>query len=165
MKQPKCEAPEMASKIYEILSNFIFDLESYRAVSRHIRSLDEDDPSRPLWILFSNNCLMMATVEWCKVFGSEKNNKTHYSQFIDPLEGIEEVTKDMKEFRDKYISHYDFYNKPVPIMNRAVEIIERFDKAMLEKYEMLSQESTEAFITRTREDILARLKSIVGSDV
>ncbi len=161
--EEKSEVPEIAVKIYEILSNFFFDLESYRALLLHIESLEINDPSRPLWILLSNNCLMMATVEWCKIFGSENNNKTHYSKCIDQLGEIEETSNEMREFRDKYISHYDFYNKSIPFMDKAVKIVERFDQAMLAKYETDNQESTEAYIMHTREDIRARLRSIVGS--
>lgn len=161
--ETKSEVPEIAVKIYEILSNFFFDLESYWALLLHIESLETNDPSRPLWILLSNNCLKMATVEWCKVFGSENNNKTHYTKCIDQLGVIEETSNEMREFRDKYISHYDFYSKPIPFMDKAVKIIEEFDQAMLAKYETDSQMSTEVYIMHTREDIQKRLRSIVGS--
>ena len=107
---------------------------------------------------------MMATVEWCKVFGSKKNNKTHYTLCIGPLEGIEETSDDMKEFRDKYISHYDYYNKPIPFMDKAVRIVESFDQAMLEKYDTENLETTEAFIYHTRKDIEIRLNTIIGTN-
>ena len=73
----KSETPEITEKIYEILSNFFFDLESHWAIKRYILSSDDNNPSRPLWILFSNNCLQMAVIELCKVFGSKHNNTTH----------------------------------------------------------------------------------------
>jgi len=78
----------------------------------------------------------------CKVFGSERNNKTYYTNCIEELDGIENIANDMKEFRDKYIAHSDFYNKPVPIMEKAVNVIRQFDKAMIAKYGLDNQETT-----------------------
>lgn len=158
----KSEAPEIAEQIYEILSNFFFNIESHWAIKQYILSFDDNSPSRSLWILFSNNCLQMAVIEWCKIFGSKYNNATHYTHCIDELDGIEETVKDMKEFRDKYISHFDFYDKPIPFMQRAVEIVKRFDHVMLEKYITEDQESTAAFIAKSREDIHKSLLSIIS---
>ena len=156
------EPPEIASKIYEILSNFFFDLETYRAVSQYIGSLSINDIRRPLWIVFSNNCLMMAVVEWCKIFGSKKNNKTHYTHCIDHIDGIEEISNEMKEFRDKYISHYDYYDKPVPFLDEAVKIIAAFDQAMLEKYISNNTMPTATVIINYRIDIQKRLEAIIN---
>lgn len=156
------EPPEIAVKIYEILSNFIIDLETHWAIKQHLAVLDEDSVSKPLWILFSNNCLMMAVVEWCKVFGSEHNNKTHYTTCIDKLDGIEETVEKIKDFRDRYISHYDNFNEPIPFMEAAVEIVKRFDQIMLDRYEYDKRESTLAFIAYSREDIQKRLTAIIS---
>lgn len=158
----KSEAPEIVEQIYEILSNFFFDLESHWAIKQYILSLDDNSPSRPLWILFSNNCLQMAVIEWCKIFGSKYNNATHYTHCIDELDGIEETVNNMREFRDKYISHFDFYDKPIPFMQRAVEVIERFDYVMLKKYITEDRESTATFIMNCRKDIHKRLLSILS---
>lgn len=153
--------PPVAKIIYDILSNFFHDLEAHRAIKEHLKSINESDPSYHLWSLFSNNCLMMAAVEWCKIFGSSNNNKTHYTKCIPPLEGIEQTVQEMKEFRDKYISHYDFYDKPIPFMDQAVEVIKRFDLAMDKKYNFHGQESTSDFIHYCHEDINRRMLSII----
>ena len=156
------ELPDIATKIFEILSNFFMDLESYRELNRHICNLERNDPSRPLWIVLSNNCLMMAAVEWCKIFGSEHNNVTHYTKCIDKLEGIETTVNEMKEFRDKYISHYDFYNKPIPFMDKAVNVIIKFDEAVVKKYGLGYQETISEAISYYREDIHKRFSLIVS---
>lgn len=156
------EPPEIAVKIYEILSNFIIDLETHWEVKKHLESLSNDSVSKPLWILFSNNCLMMAAVEWCKVFGSERNNKTHYTTCIEKLEGIDETVEKIKDFRDRYISHYDDYNDPIPFMDAAVVIVRRFDQAMLDRYDSGNIESTTEYITRNRADIQRRLAAIIS---
>ena len=98
----------------------------------------------------------MAAVEWCKVFGSERNNKTYYPKCIEELDGIEKIANDMREFRDKFIAHYDFYNKPIPFMEKAVNVIRQFDKAMIDKYGLDNQEKTEDVISAYREDIRRR---------
>ena len=162
IKLNRQELPEIAKEIYGILSNFFFDLESYRAINEYLMTLSPSDPSKPLWIILSNNSLMMATVEWCKVFGSARNNTTHYTKCIEILEGIEETVNDMKEFRDKYISHNDHYNKPVPIMEKAVTVVKTFDKAMIEKYGLEYQESTLDVITNYREEIRKCLSTIIS---
>ena len=160
-EKAKSAPPEITKTIYEILSNFFFNLESYRVLNEHISSLKPNNSTRPLWIVFSNNCLMMAAVEWCKVFGSERNNKTYYTNCIEELDGIENIANDMKEFRDKYIAHSDFYNKPVPIMEKAVNVVRQFDKAMIAKYGLDNQETTEDVISAYREDIRRRFALMV----
>ena len=130
-------------------------------LSEHISSLKPNDPTCPLRTVFSNNCLMMAAVEWCKVFGSERNNKTYYTNCIEELDEINDTANEMKEFRDKYIAHSDFYNKPVPIMEKAVNVVRQFDKAMIDKYGLDNQETTEDVINAYREDIRRRFSLMV----
>ena len=47
-EKAKSAPPEITKTIYEILSNFFFELESYRVLSEHISSLKPYDPTRPL---------------------------------------------------------------------------------------------------------------------
>lgn len=105
---------------------------------------------------------MMAAVEWCKVFGSERNNRTYYTKCIEELDGINDIANDMREFRDKYIAHSDFYNKPIPIMEKAVNVVRRFDKAMINKYGLDNQETTEDVINTYRKDIRWRFSLIAA---
>lgn len=162
-EESKIAAPEVAQTIYNILSNFFFDLETYWIIQEHYRAQELSDPTRPIWILLSNNCLQMAVVEWCKVFGSPQNNKTHYTKCIDPLEGIENTVKEMKEFRDKYISHYDSYDKPVPFLYKAIEIVDMFDDCMLDKYETNNVIKTTDYMNRVYKDIQQRLLTIISN--
>ena len=66
------------------------------------------------------------SVEWCKVFGSERNNRTYYTKCIEEL-----------------------------------NVVRQFDKAMIAKYGLDGQETTEEVINAYREDIRRRFSLMV----
>ena len=49
-------------------------------------------------------------------------------------------------------------------MDAAVEIVKRFDQAMLDRYDSDDKESTSDYIARTREDIKRRLAVIFSGE-
>lgn len=84
--------------------------------------------------------LEMFFVIWCKIFGSDKNNRLHYSRFIelnsfsrqlseiDSEIDFDKYVLQMKRFRNKYVAHSDDYNEPVPHLESALKAIFVLDK-------------------------------------
>ena len=133
---------DKASEVYFILDQSSYCIALYRALSDKIKPGIEFDPvAQRFWINHLNNSIMMAAVNWCKVFGSANNNKTHYTVlgdcdlFLEELKkkgiDIESYSKSMREFRDKHIAHNDNYKSPVPDFNIAFEIIVLYDDLVL----------------------------------
>lgn len=134
--------------IYEIIDNACFNLAIHRALSERFKSINEeriDIEGRLFWVVVTDNSLMMTAVNWCKVFGSDKNNGTHYKRLkdyetfesvaSDKGYNIDEYSKEMREFRDKFIAHKDRYEKPIPNFDIALDIMELFYETVLNKLE------------------------------
>lgn len=100
------------------------------------------DPARGtsanFWILASNNCLAMAVLEWCKLFGDPKG-KHYWRNIVTEPESFrtnllvqlgidegafqEEVRK-MRRYRDKFLAHLDSdYVANVPALDVAKEAV------------------------------------------
>lgn len=149
-----CNEEKDIENIYRILETMLYNYAAYKAIRNHSAKeygvLFRPD-IRLFWAIVSNNCLQMSAVDWCKVFGSKNNNKTHFSHFIDPdifesklsRESVDLVTcsKEMKSFRDKYISHSDNYDSPVPYFDSSLKVVFIFDAAVKERY----REQTDVF--------------------
>lgn len=54
------------------------------------------------------------------------------------------------------IAHTDFCNKPVPIMEKAINVFRKFDKAIIDKNRPDNQETTEDVIKAYQGDIRGR---------
>jgi len=136
---------DLESDIYNLLYDFVYSVAIYRSI--HSRSGDHYDPritKEHFWISISDNCIQQAVVDWCKVFGSN-NERTHYSKIHPCLvadfeqavkeEGIDfsQYSKDMKNFRDTFISHRDEKKrrKPIPDLDPAVIICDLYDQIVL----------------------------------
>jgi hypothetical protein len=87
----------------------------HRALSQYKEEFNQN-----YWILICNNFLDMAILEWCKVFGSNRE-KTHWEKLVDDhasfqqgllkalkidQSGWEAYRKDIKKYRDKFIAHH-----------------------------------------------------------
>lgn len=97
---------------------------------------------RSFWRIVSDNCLQMAAIQWCKIFGSE-GNELYWKQFVDEqlfyelvsFERYVSVADAMRAFRNKYVAHNGGYKDPVPYFDEAVWVICAFDKIVREEYE------------------------------
>jgi len=84
----------------------------------------EDDSRLNFWCLIKGNCMDVAVIEWCKLFGSHTEQILHwkniipneyhdefrrglYSKLNINKEEYDEYWRILKEYRDKYTAHYD----------------------------------------------------------
>ncbi len=138
----------IAYDIRDILDNTSFSLAIHRTLSERFKSINEERlniEGRLFWVDITDNSLMMTAINWCKVFGSEKNNRTHYKRLkgyesfermaFDKGYDLDQYSKDMREFRDKFIAHKDNYRKTIPNFDTALDIMEFFYETVLNKLE------------------------------
>ncbi len=112
----------MSDKILKVANQVFRLVYVIRNVAYH-RSLHEykDKFEQNYWILIFNNFLDIAVLEWCKVFGSNKD-ETHWSNHIKDKEEFrkqllyrlnlsqEEWNKywnSMKSYRDHVVAHHE----------------------------------------------------------
>jgi hypothetical protein len=86
------------------------------------RSLEpfKDEFEQNYWILILNNFLDIATLEWCKVFGS-RSEATHWSSLVEDIEGFrngmleklgvsqaewDAYWENIKNYRDQVVAHH-----------------------------------------------------------
>lgn len=125
--------------IYNILDSALYSYELYKSLIPYFKRNDSvfDPYEKEFWCKVSDDCLQIAAIQWTKVFGSEKNNHTHYSTLISPEEftihlqkmgiDLKTVSSEMKKFRDKYVAHKDQESFPVPFFAKPIQIIHEFD--------------------------------------
>ncbi len=107
----------------------------YERFNNSEQPIEEDTIS--LMNMCSDACLQMSYVLWCKVFGSARNNRLHWTKYIGEakfysvLEGKYGLTRDAFEkyvkavttFRNKYVAHGDEYTNAVPVFDNAKKSI------------------------------------------
>ena len=139
---------KIAYDIRDILDNITFSLAIHRSLAERFGSVYEKKlnlEGRLFWVNVTDNSLMISAVNWCKVFGAESNNKTHYKKLkgcetfehLTLIKGfnLDSYSKDMRDFRDKYIAHKDNYDKPIPNFDIALDIMELYYETVLKELE------------------------------
>lgn len=123
--------------VYPFLENVIYSITVYEVVSSRIHQDKTFDPyEREFWVNIINNSIQMAIVDWCKVFGSERDNPFHYKNNLDfVLDGIDPISEKMVRFRNKFIAHKTKVKVPVPILNEALDAIFAFDEKFREEFD------------------------------
>lgn len=132
----------------ETLGKGLFSLAIFRAISKRFSDPPKSNIQREFWVANSDNALQMFVLEWCKVFGSEKNNNTYFTKTVSEetffgcldrkgisKEQFKAFSFDMCTFRDKFIAHEDWYHRPIPLMEGAVNVIDAYEDALMEKYD------------------------------
>ena len=124
----------MKEKLYECLHSFIEHYLIYYSIKEKCDSVLEVEKKQFL-VVTSDANLQMCFVLWCKIFGSERNNKLHWKKYV-PEEDFyscmnekydiskrrfDEYSKDMQKFRNKYVSHADNYDCPIPYLEMAID--------------------------------------------
>ena len=123
--------------VCSFLESVIYSITVYEAISSKIHQDKIYDPEqRAFWINIINNSIQMAIVDWCKVFGSERDNPFHYKKNFDfILDGIDPISEKMIRFRNKFIAHKTEVKVPVPILNEALDVIYAFDEKLREEFD------------------------------
>jgi hypothetical protein len=133
---------ELFSRQYPVVVFFVQHLAYFRAVTAAWTGIKDH---KEFWASTVDGHLKLATVAWCKVFGSRKED-THWAR--TPAGNIPKPAKDdfrqrvcsttgftpeqwetshtrMLAFRDKYVAHLDIGNPladPVPEFDAALQI-------------------------------------------
>lgn len=130
--------------VYPILKGVIYNIMMNRVLVSKIKIDVACDPDeRDFWINISNNAIQMAALDWCKVFGSE-DNEIYYTKYIEKesflerlgLANFQEVSDDIRKFRNKYVAHCGLYKVPIPVFDDAIKVISAFQEEMEAEYDM-----------------------------
>jgi hypothetical protein len=139
---------EVLERQYPVVMAFIQELAYFRGLQQGLATIT--DPSQ-FWFCTLNNHLKQATVDWCKVFGSSKEdihwNKTptgtttdkacqHFRRRVLSTTGLtqdvwEEYRTKLLALRDKYVAHLDLkkpLEAPVPEFNAALHVAYAYRK-------------------------------------
>lgn len=132
-------------RVYGIIDDILYSIALYREVGTPERNENVFDPIvRRFWITISDNAIQMAVIHWCKVFGTKNNNITYYSHFVNQdhfkakLKGIsfDNISEQMRYFRDKYAGHEDNASRPIPYFESAIIVMEVFNEIVQEEYDI-----------------------------
>ncbi len=133
---------EVFSRQYLVVVFFVQHLAYYRGLKAAWASLTDH---REFWASTVDGHLKLATVAWCNVFGSRKEDmhwtKTPTGNSVQQAsqdfrhrllskigftqEQWETYHKEMLAFRDKYVAHLDLcnpFNEPVPSFDPALQV-------------------------------------------
>lgn len=133
----------MEGKLYNCIQSFIEHYLIYRALKGKCASALELDKIQ-FMVTVSDANLQMCFVLWCKIFGSERNNELHWRNFVSEEafygrlarnneiseEEFDKYSGDMRRFRNKYVSHTDPYDVPVPYLKTAIDAVLVVDELM-----------------------------------
>ena len=137
--------PTVFTNQFPIVKWFVYHLTYYRVLSIGYK---ERALKNEFWTLTIDAHLLRATINWCMVFGSDKNNPTHWKRLSGKEAeklyqsyrcGLSEATglneqqcrtycKSMIDFRDKYAAHREpNYDIPVPNFDIALAVAYHYD--------------------------------------
>ena len=130
---------------YPVVGDFVRHLAYFRA-AKPIH--DRLGLKAPFWTETVNTYLLIATVQWFKVFGAHGSNPTHWRN--TPSKDNEAAINSFREkirtalgcspkewadyhrrmcaFRDKYVVHRDDFNDPVPDFDIALNVAYAYDE-------------------------------------
>ena len=155
------EEMEAIERLYESLhlaTEHYIIYQSLKGKSENVNIIDVD--RKQFMVLTQDAHIQMYIEIWCKVFGSERNNDMHWKRFVSEEEfllelsekGIgkddfEKKSQEMKEFRNKYISHSDSDYPMVPILDGTIDVLCAFDRAVEQHCQLNSEIYSEMFGT------------------
>ena len=71
-------------RVFGIIDEALYSMALYSEINPSNRDNTIFDPYlRKFWKTISDNAVLISVIQWCKIFGSGVNNKTHYSHFVD----------------------------------------------------------------------------------
>lgn len=148
MNPNKKPITDYISTVYPILQQILYNIAVYRTIKYRFPPSDdaliENPYQRDFWINTSNNAIQMAIIEWCKVFGSERDNPFHCGKHEDFIVD-EQVYITMVRFRNKFIAHKTNVDVPVPMFDGTIEVILNFDRKIREQYDLKGYQNLEGW--------------------
>lgn len=137
--------PEIFREQFPLVKYFVCHLIYYRGLYHEYQKIELKSS---FWTFTIDAHLIRAVILWCNVFGSEGCNPTHWKRlsegnsvrlqesFRESLfkqTGFTPATwdtywREMVDFRNEYVAHRELtYNKPVPNLDRALEVAYVYD--------------------------------------
>jgi hypothetical protein len=126
------------ARVRQMCVSFARNLAYYRARQDDGERLT---PETDYWNSIHDNCVDKALLEWCKLFGSERENY-HWKKIITDLDTFEcellrnantsadefaSYTSQMKRLRDKFVVHLDYENEMfLPLQDVAWSTIQTY---------------------------------------
>lgn len=151
-------------EIVTIQLNMVRDIVVNYGYYRDIhQSLDELLFAQKFWIVTCNNCLSIAFITWCKLFGEKNKNEFHISNVARELsidindflsivydkfglnsKALREYASEIIKFRNKYFAHTDrSLMMPVPHFERAclisIDYYKWISDTLLNKYSVFNE--------------------------
>jgi hypothetical protein len=127
---------KLFEKQMALLKDFFMHYGTYKIINGNLKSIEE---FQLFWIMTNNAHIKESILIWCKIFGNENSNQTHWKELLSK-ELIDEFRRDlfedlqidrtkwndywrsMVDFRDKYIAHTEPEFKGVtPILEFAYQ--------------------------------------------
>ena len=133
----------------DLIANFVRQVMYHRAVGEVIKDFNQN-----YWIYTFNNCMEMAVLGWCKLFGANAEH-LHWSKIFSDKETFRrhildsvEMTKEewneywqeLRDYRNEWVSHYnpDFRPDRHPSLEPALRATIACYQHLLEKLEQYS---------------------------
>ncbi len=137
--------PEIFREQFPLVKYFVCHLTYYRVLNHQYREIGLKSP---FWTFTIDAHLSRAVILWCMVFGTDEN-PTHWKNlsgtdaehlresFREALFRQTQFTpltwnkywKEMVSFRNEYVAHHELsYSKPVPYLDRALEVAYIYDR-------------------------------------
>ncbi len=106
----------------------------------------ELDTNRYL-VTVADACIQMYVINWCKIFGAERNNPIHWKKYGVVEEGFfQKLQKDcgitkgdfdccrkaMMDFRNKYVAHTDDFDGVVPFLRITLDALVTLDAVLID---------------------------------
>jgi hypothetical protein len=147
----------MKDLIYKFLEKSIQSLLLYESAQEKKIKATVDNPSRlKSYQVIADNCIQMAAVNWCKVFGSKKSkmyyatdknlDKKLFLSFVEARDAsFQEIGDKMRSFRDKYGEGNYSQEEVNKLFKQALDVIDAYEhvlgeRSLMELYRNASME-------------------------
>lgn len=170
---------EVFSSQYYLVAEFVRHLAYYRGLYSELQC---QGVKSMFWSQTTDSHLEVATLMWCKVFGSTGPNKTHWqkiavkeaetanNKFRKKLYQATGMThaewvlyhKQMCDFRDKYVAHSDIGDTPVtPQFDKALEVVFTYDDWIRD---LIKPDIMEDVLLKVQYERWLKVAAKIGSD-
>jgi hypothetical protein len=130
-------------RVVLLCAHFSRNLAYYRAGHDKLRKT-----SPQFWITVDGNCLDMAVIEWCKLFGDRKGSSCWAKVVTDPsrfeaelhrrlginTDEFADYVSEMRMYRNKFLAHLDdLHVMDIPFLDRAQEAVDFYHRYVVSR--------------------------------
>lgn len=138
--------PDVFKSQFPIAKRFVYHLTYYRILHRKYQM---NDMKCEFWTHTIDAHLLQAAILWCKIFGSDGSNPTHWKKLSSKnIKDLEKSFRDgllistqmdmkqwkkyhteMTNFRNKFVAHRELnYNLRIPNFDYALKVVYYYDQ-------------------------------------